>query len=87
MKRWVAAAVFCGGTVLGAFSMASAEPADQSPIGGDHAHPHHVHTGDGGCRDIDRNYFEPDPEGRHRGLHRGAVEGEVHHGPCVGGQH
>jgi len=82
MKRWIAAVAFSGAMFLSG-AIASAQPADQSPIGGDGAHPHHVHTGNGECRDIDENTFEP----RDRGLHRGASEGEVHHGTCAAGQH
>ena len=53
--------------------------ADRSPVGGMFAHSHHIHTGSG-CVDIARVLFEPD----HRGLHRGAEEGQLWHGTCSG---
>lgn len=90
MKRRIAACALtlaalgvAGSTIVGA------EPADQSPIGGHRAHPHHVHTGSGGCHDLDQHLFEPQQEGeaRHRGLHQGALQGRVHHGTCVAGPH
>lgn len=43
---------------LGSELRASAEPAEESPIGGHRAHPHHVHTGNCGCIDLDQHLFE-----------------------------
>ena len=58
----------------------AAEPpaADQSPVGGTHAHRHVVIT-PSGCVDIDQVLFEPDV----RGLHRAANET----GPGKGPEH
>jgi hypothetical protein len=57
--------------------------APQSPVGGADAHPHHVHTGNGRCVDINSVFFEPDT----RGLHQGSEASGGHdlgpfHGPC-----
>ena len=85
MKRRIAAMVIAvGGLGIGS-GLAGAAPSDQSPIGGHQAHPHHIHTGDGGCHDIDQNLFEPKQswETRHRGLHQGALKGQVHHSTCA----
>ena len=89
MRRKIAAGVMAlVGLGVGA-SVAGAEPSPQSPIGGHRAHPHHIHTGNGGCHDLDQQLFEPAQAGesRHRGLHQGALEGEVHHGTCAAGPH
>ena len=88
MKRRVVAGAFIAMLGFGS-GTAGAEPADQSPIGGHFAHAHHIHTGNGGCHDIDQNLFEPKQAGeeRHRGLHQGALEGRVHHGTCANGSH
>lgn len=89
MKRRIAAVLVAVATLGLASGLAGAEPSDQSPIGGHQAHPHHIHTGDGGCHDIDQNLFEPKQggEARHRGLHQGAIQGQVHHGTCATGSH
>ena len=60
--------------------VANAQPAEQSPVGGQFAHPHHVHTGNGGCVDIDSVFFEPDT----RGLHQGS---NASGGPALGPFH
>jgi hypothetical protein len=63
---------------------ANAAPAAQAPVGGDHAHPHHVNTGNGGCVDIDSVLFEPDTRGLHQGSNAsgGPARGPFH-GPCA----
>lgn len=61
---------------------AIAEPAPESPIGGDHAHPHHVHTGNGGCVDINAVLFEPAARGLHRGANESGPEQGPFHGRC-----
>ena len=89
MKLRIAAVVVAFGAFGVGASLAGAEPADESPIDGHRAHPHHIHTGDGECKDLDQNLFEPAQEGerRHRGLHNGAVQsGRVHHGTCASHQ-
>jgi hypothetical protein len=56
----------------------AAEPqaAEQSPVGGEHAHQHFVITGNG-CVDINQVLFEP----AGRGLHRGANASGPERGP------
>jgi hypothetical protein len=58
--------------------------APQSPVGGAGAHPHHVHTGNGGCVDIDSVLFEPATRGLHQGSNAsgGPALGPFH-GPCA----
>jgi hypothetical protein len=58
-------------------SAADPQAADESPVGGTHAHRHVVMTGNGGCVDIDQVYFEP----AGRGLHRAANESGPTQGP------
>lgn len=71
-----------GAVVLTAMAPGAAQgAADESPVGGEFAHTHHVHTGNGGCIDIDSVRFEP----AGRGLHRGVEEAEpLWHGTCSG---
>ncbi|MFJ5860265.1 hypothetical protein ACIQCM_02450 [Pseudarthrobacter sp. NPDC092439] len=58
-------------------AMAATPPAaEQSPLGGEHAHQHVVMT-PSGCVDIDQVLFEPDV----RGLHRAANESGPAKGP------
>lgn len=57
-------------------SAADPQAAEQSPVGGTHAHQHVVMTGSG-CVDIDQVLFEPDT----RGLHRAANESGPDKGP------
>lgn len=63
--------------------VANAQPAAQSPVGGPGAHPHHVHTGNGDCVDINSVQFEPDDRGLHQGSNAsgGHARGPFH-GPC-----
>ena len=75
--------------------VANADPAAQSPVGGPGAHPHHVHTGNGGCVDIDSVFFEPAGRGLHRGSNASGPTRGPFHGTCAeshphlppGGQH
>ena len=85
MTRRIAAGVLAVVALGMGSGLAGAEPADQSPIGGSFAHTHHIHTGNGECHDIDQNLFEPKQAGeaRHRGLHQGALNGQVGHGTCL----
>lgn len=65
---------------------AYASPADPSPIGGTNAHTHHVHTGNGGCIDIDSVRFEPGPRGLHHAAETqiGLDHDLLWHGTCDG---
>ena len=56
--------------------VAQAQPMGP-PIGGPSAHPHHVHTGNDGCVDIDAGRFNAD----FRGLHRASIETGMEQGP------
>ena len=56
-------------------------PAPHNDEGMHNAHPHHTHTGDGECRNLQGPDFE---RSAHAGRHWGAVKGgEVHHGTCA----
>ncbi len=64
-------------------SVAQAQPAEQAPVGGAGAHPHHVHTGNGGCVDIDSVLFEPDSSGLHQGSNASGFHTQgPFHGTC-----
>ncbi len=70
-------------TTLALFAGVANAQATQSPIGGTGAHTHHVHTGNGGCVDIDSVQFEPTDRGLHQGSN--ASGGETlgpFHGTC-----
>ena len=75
--------------------VAQAQPNDMAPVGGAGAHPHHVHTGNGGCVDINSVLFEPDTRGLHRASNETGMEKGPFHGTCAethphlppGGQH
>ena len=55
----------------------------QPPIGGPFAHPHHVHTGNDGCVELDRVLFNPDVRGLHQGSNAsGGEDRGPFHGPC-----
>ena len=60
--------------------VANAQPAaEQSPIGGETtAHPHRIHTGNGGCVNIDRVLFEPVDRGLHQGANESGPHGPAH---------
>ena len=69
--------------VLGLSGVSGAAPAANSPVGGTGAHPHHVHTGNGGCVQIDSVLFEPASRGLHNGANAsGGHERGPFHGPC-----
>ena len=70
-----------GALGLAAVPGAPAAPAEQSPVGGPGAHPHHVHTGQG-CRDIDAVLFEPSSRGLHRGSNASGPTRGPFHGTC-----
>lgn len=64
---------------LGVTSTAVAGP----PIGTEPpAHPHHVHTGNGGCVDIDSVLFVPADRGLHRGSNSSGPDRGPFHGTC-----
>lgn len=80
MRRFPAALLAASALGLATAPAALTAPADQSPVGGATAHPHHVHTGNGECHNIDSVRFEIDD----RGMHRAAIESGTEHGPWHG---
>lgn len=78
MKRLLAVAAVSA-AVLGLAGPAGAVD-EHAPHGGSGSHPHHVHTGDGSCRDLSGPEFERGARGRHRA---GVESGEVHHESCA----
>ncbi len=75
MRRLLVFASLAFALALGSPALVSAQ-AEESPVGGATAHPHHIHT-PAGCKDINAVTFEIDD----RGLHRGATESGTVHGP------
>jgi hypothetical protein len=70
-------------TTLALFAGVANAQAPQSPVGGPGAHPHHVHTGNDGCVDIDAVFFEPDVRGLHQGSNAsGGPDLGPFHGTC-----
>ncbi len=65
-----------------AISMGTAATAVAAPPHGDGGHTHHVHTGDGGCVDVDSVAFFAEDRGLHRGGNASGFEQGVWHGPC-----
>ena len=80
MRTFSTALLTAAAVSLAAAPVALPAPAQPSPLGGPTAHPHHVHTANGECHDIDSVRFEHDD----RGLHRGASESGNAHGPWHG---
>lgn len=76
---------FCLAGGLGAPAVAATPPAaEQSPLGGEHAHQHVVIT-PSGCVDIDQVLFEPDVRGMHRAANEtGPDKGPWHIFPGLG---
>lgn len=86
------------GVVLAGISLAfmpwgGAAAADESPVRhapGGGAHSHHVHTGNGGCVDIDSVFFLPLDHGLHQGANASSFGNPndqdttrgPFHGPC-----
>lgn len=58
-------------------------PVADEPLGSGFAHTHHVHTGNGGCVEIDSVFFNVDVRGLHQGSNasRGPLQGPFH-GTC-----
>lgn len=78
--RTIAAVFSAAALSLAGAPAALSAPAEQSPLGGPGSHTHHVHTGSGGCNDIDSVAFEP----ADHGLHQGASQSGAAHGPWHG---
>lgn len=56
--------------------------ATAAPPHGDGGHTHHVHTGAGGCVDVDAVAFLADDHGLHRGASASGDHRGIWHGPC-----
>lgn len=68
---------------FGFAGVGGAAPAQNSVVGGPGAHPHHVHLGNGECRDINSVLFEVASRGLHQGSNAsGGHERGPFHGPC-----
>lgn len=65
-----------------AISIAVATGAAAAPPHGDGGHTHHVHTGQGGCVDVNAVAFFAEDRGLHRGANASGPEQGIWHGPC-----
>lgn len=83
MHKLSTALLAAGALGLAGVPAASAVPAEQSPIGGPGAHPHHVHTGNGGCRDLAAPPMEPGARGLHRASNESGPARGPFHGTCA----
>jgi hypothetical protein len=71
---------------LAAAPTAFTAPADEAPvgtIGQPGVHYHHIHTGNGECRDINSVGFEHDDRGLHQGASQSGSEEGPWHGTCA----
>ena len=82
MRRLLVLAMLAVTIVLGSPALALAQ-AEQSPVGGPGAHPHHVHLPTGDCVDIDAVMFEGAARGLHRGAHESGADRGPFHGTCA----
>lgn len=82
MRRFIAGAAVFAAAFVGSGSAAGAVD-ENAPHGGQGSHPHHVHTGDGECRDVDSVRFEPDDRGLHQGSNQSGPEQGPFHGTCA----
>ncbi len=78
MRRMIVALLVSVAMLLALPAAVLASP----PIGGSGAHPHHVHTGDGECVEIDAVHFNPEERGLHNGAHESGNDKGPWHGPC-----
>jgi len=80
MKRLIGMAAIAAAATFGLVGHAAASN-EHAPHHNPGAHPHHRHTPDGACHDMEG----PDFAGEHGGRHWGAVKSsQVHHGSCEG---
>lgn len=77
MRQLIATAAIAAATLL-----VSAPAAQAGPPHGDGGHIHHVHTGIGGCVQLDQHTFLREARGLHRGAEESGFEQGVWHGPC-----
>ena len=79
MKRLIAVGAIAAAVTFG-FGGSAGAADDHAPQNDPSAHPHHRHTPDGECHDLEG----PDFGGEHGGRHWGARQGEqIHHGSCA----
>lgn len=77
MRQFLVTAAIAATTLL-----VSAPVAQAGPPHGAGGHVHHVHTGDGGCVQLDEHTFLPESRGLHQGAAESGFERGVWHGPC-----
>lgn len=65
-----------------ALAMSGATGALAAPPHGEGGHTHHVHTGNGGCVDVDAVAFTAEDRGLHRGANASGFEQGIWHGTC-----
>lgn len=68
--------------LVSALSLSTASGALAAPPHGDGGHTHHVHTGNGGCVDVDAVAFFGEQRGLHRGAGASGFEQGIWHGGC-----
>ncbi len=68
--------------LVAAAMLAAAPAAHAGPPHGEGGHVHHVHTGDGGCVQLDALTFLATARGLHQGANASGFEQGVWHGPC-----
>lgn len=88
MKRMIVGLLLSTVASIALFGGAAFAVDEHASHGNQTSHPHHVHTGNGECEDIDEVKFEADHLG---GLHRGALQSGNQRGPwhgtCAGHVH
>lgn len=88
-RQIIALGTLTGCLVLAFGGVAVAAPAAPSPIGGAGAHTHHIHTGNGGCVELDSVRFEAGPRGLHQAASKNIAHGtgNLFHGTCTSHTH
>ena len=81
MKRLFVALLLSAGVGIAVLGGAALAVDEHAPHGNQTSHPHHVHTGNGECTNIDEVWFEAD---RMAGVHRAAIESGRERGPWHG---
>ena len=87
MRRVIVAAALTVALVTGGYASTAHGADENAPHGGPGSHPHHVHTGNGGCRDLSGPDFEPGDRGRHRASNESGEEHGPYHGTCASHVH
>lgn len=87
MKRLIMGATLSVAIAFGTLVGTAYAVDEHAPHGGPGSHPHHVHTGNGECEDIDERSFEPAGRGLHRGANESGPEHGPYHGTCASHTH